>query len=56
MQPKEMGLPTTAYYPKEQIREVTGFAQFPVNCLCLYASNGRSSCLYLANVLDSLPC
>lgn len=22
MQPKEMGLPTTAYYPKEQIREV----------------------------------
>jgi len=22
LQPKEMGLPTTAYYPKEQIREV----------------------------------
>ncbi len=31
LQPKEMGLPTTAYYPKEQIREVC----LDSNCLVM---------------------
>ena len=50
MQPKEMGLPTTAYYPKEQIREVTGVTPYHASTVT-HAVSASSLQMYWAACL-----